>query len=156
MALLENLRVGSIYLIKLAASNDVGEGPFSSMVELAVLPKEPSEANQRPKRLDSAEADTSEPLAQPACVTQSLCPLGTMPLLSLLEWAAWHIVGWAFLLWVSHRGPWDRNACFLVAARSGSYQLDQRSMTGIIAGVSIALVCILLCILILIYRGKAR
>uniref|UniRef100_A0A8C6Y504 Protogenin n=1 Tax=Naja naja TaxID=35670 RepID=A0A8C6Y504_NAJNA len=99
MALLENLRVGTVYLIKLAASNEVGEGPFSSAVELAVLPKEPSEANQRPKRLDSAEADTT---------------------------------------------------------RSGSYQLDQRSMTGIIAGVSIALVCILVCILILIYRGKAR
>ncbi|XP_026565382.1 protogenin [Pseudonaja textilis] len=99
MALLENLRVGSVYLIKLAASNEVGEGPFSSAVELAVLPKEPSEANPRPKRLDSAEAGTT---------------------------------------------------------RSGSYQLDQRSMTGIIAGVSIALVCILVCILILIYRGKAR
>ncbi|XP_032088688.1 LOW QUALITY PROTEIN: protogenin [Thamnophis elegans] len=56
MALLENLRVGSIYLIKLAASNEVGEGPFSSTVELAVRPKE---ANQRPKRLDSAEADTT-------------------------------------------------------------------------------------------------
>ncbi|XP_034265178.1 protogenin isoform X1 [Pantherophis guttatus] len=99
MALLENLRVGSVYLIKLAASNEVGEGPFSSVVELVVLPKEPLEANQRPKRLDSAEADTT---------------------------------------------------------RSGSYQLDQRSMTGIIAGVSIALGCILVCILILIYHGKAR
>lgn len=93
MALLENLRVGSVYLIKLAASNEVGEGPFSSAVELVVLPKEPLEANQRPKRLDSAEADTSEPLAQPACITQSLCSLGTRPLLSLLEGAAWHIVG---------------------------------------------------------------
>ncbi|KAM3828374.1 LOW QUALITY PROTEIN: protogenin [Vipera latastei] len=99
MALLENLRVGSVYLIKIAASNEVGEGPFSSAVELVVLPKEPSEANQRPKRLDSSEASTTH---------------------------------------------------------SGSYQLDQKSMTGIIAGVSIALVCILVCILILIYHGKAR
>ncbi|KAM6425886.1 protogenin isoform 2-T2 [Liasis olivaceus] len=99
MALLENLRAGNVYLIKIAASNKVGEGPFSSVVELAVLPEEPSESNQRPKRLDSAEADTT---------------------------------------------------------LSGSYQLDQKSMTGIIAGVSIALVCILVCVLILIYRGKAR
>ncbi|XP_070618308.1 protogenin isoform X2 [Erythrolamprus reginae] len=99
MALLENLSVGSVYLIKLAASNQVGEGPFSSAVELVVLPKEPSEANQRPKRLDSAEAGTT---------------------------------------------------------RSGSYPLDPRSMTGIIAGVSIALVCILVCLLILIHRSKAR
>lgn len=98
MALLENLRVGSVYLIKIAASNEAGEGPFSSAVELVVLPKEPSEANQRPKRLDSSEADTSEPLAQPACITQLLCSLGTRPLLSLLEGAAWHIVGWASLL----------------------------------------------------------
>ncbi|KAL7980288.1 hypothetical protein Chor_014617 [Crotalus horridus] len=99
MALLENLRVGSVYLIKIAASNEAGEGPFSSAVELVVLPKEPSEANQRPKRLDSSEADTTH---------------------------------------------------------SGSYQLDQKSMTGIIAGVSIALVCILVCILVLIYHGKVR
>ncbi|XP_063170395.1 protogenin [Candoia aspera] len=99
MALLENLRAGNVYLIKIAASNEVGEGPFSSAVELVVLPKEPSESNQRPKRLDSAEAD---------------------------------------------------------ATLSGSYQLDQKSMTGIIAGVSIALLCILVCVLILIYRGKTR
>lgn len=146
MALLENLRVGSVYLIKIAASNEVGEGPFSSAVELVVLPKEPSEANQRPKRLDSSEASTSEPLAQPACITELLCSLP-----SLLEGAAW--LSCSLL---SHRGPWDRSACSLFAAHSGSYQLDQKSMTGIIAGVSIALVCILVCILILIYHGKAR
>ncbi|CAI5793087.1 protogenin [Podarcis lilfordi] len=99
MALLENLMAGNIYLIKIAASNEVGEGPFSNVVELAVLPKEASESNQRPKRLDSADADT---------------------------------------------------------ANSGYYQLDQKSMTGIIAGVCIALTCILICILILIYRSKAR
>ncbi|XP_061451337.1 protogenin [Rhineura floridana] len=99
MALLENLMAGNIYLVKIAASNEVGEGPFSNAVELAVLPKEASESNQRPKRLDSAGADT---------------------------------------------------------ASSGYYQLDQKSMTGIIAGVCIALTCILICILILIYRSKAR
>ncbi|KAJ6664206.1 hypothetical protein lerEdw1_008424 [Lerista edwardsae] len=99
MALLENLVAGNVYIVKIAASNEVGEGPFSNAVELAVLPKESSESNQRPKRLDSADADT---------------------------------------------------------AYSGYYQLDQKSMTGIIAGVCIALTCILVCVLILIYRSKAR
>ena len=56
MALLENLVAGNIYIVKISASNDVGEGPFSNSVELAVLPKETPESNQRPKRLDSADA----------------------------------------------------------------------------------------------------
>ncbi|KAH0619765.1 hypothetical protein JD844_014022 [Phrynosoma platyrhinos] len=100
MALLENLLAGNVYLVKISASNEVGEGPFSSAVELAVLPREAPESNQRPKRLDSADAADT--------------------------------------------------------AYSGYYQLDQKSMTGIIAGVSIALACIMICILILIYRSKAR
>uniref|UniRef100_A0ACB8E4P6 Uncharacterized protein n=1 Tax=Sphaerodactylus townsendi TaxID=933632 RepID=A0ACB8E4P6_9SAUR len=100
MALLEHLLAGNIYVIQIAASNEVGEGPFSSAVELAVSPKEASESNQRPKRLDSAGAPET--------------------------------------------------------ASSGYYPLDQKSMTGIIAGVCIALTCILLCVLILIYRSKAR
>ncbi|KAK2497628.1 hypothetical protein MC885_008991, partial [Smutsia gigantea] len=56
MALLENLVAGNVYIVKISASNDVGEGPFSNSVELAVLPKETSQSNQRPKRLDSADA----------------------------------------------------------------------------------------------------
>lgn len=56
MALLENLVAGNVYLIKIAASNEVGEGPFSNVVELAVLPKATSESNQRPKRLDSGDS----------------------------------------------------------------------------------------------------
>ena len=56
MALLENLVAGNIYIVKISASNEVGEGPFSNSVELAVLPKETPESNQRPKRLDSADA----------------------------------------------------------------------------------------------------
>uniref|UniRef100_A0A8D0Y219 Protogenin n=1 Tax=Sus scrofa TaxID=9823 RepID=A0A8D0Y219_PIG len=56
MALLENLVAGNIYIVKISASNEVGEGPFSNSVELAVLPKESPESNQRPKRLDSADA----------------------------------------------------------------------------------------------------
>ena len=39
---------------------------------------------------------------------------------------------------------------------SGYYHLDQKSMTGIAVGVGIALTCILICGLILIYRSKAR
>ncbi|KAM4661661.1 protogenin [Amazona ochrocephala] len=58
MALLENLVAGNVYLVKIAASNEVGEGPFSNAVELAVLPKETSESNQRPKRLDSGDSIT--------------------------------------------------------------------------------------------------
>ncbi|CAM5087390.1 unnamed protein product [Natator depressus] len=58
MALLENLVAGNVYIVKIAASNEVGEGPFSNAVELAVLPKETLESNQRPKRLDSADATT--------------------------------------------------------------------------------------------------
>lgn len=50
----------------------------------------------------------------------------------------------------------DLGVAFFLAANSGYYQLDQKSMTGIIAGVCIALTCILICILILIYRSKAR
>uniref|UniRef100_A0A8C6RA31 Protogenin n=1 Tax=Nannospalax galili TaxID=1026970 RepID=A0A8C6RA31_NANGA len=53
MALLENLVAGNVYIVKISASNEVGEGPFSNSVELAVLPKETSQSNQRPKRLDS-------------------------------------------------------------------------------------------------------
>uniref|UniRef100_H0WS39 Protogenin n=1 Tax=Otolemur garnettii TaxID=30611 RepID=H0WS39_OTOGA len=56
MALLENLVAGNVYIVKISASNEVGEGPFSNSVELAVLPKETSESNQRPKRLDSGDA----------------------------------------------------------------------------------------------------
>lgn len=36
MALLEKLEPGSIYLVKLCASNRVGDGPFSDTVELAL------------------------------------------------------------------------------------------------------------------------
>lgn len=36
MALLENLKPGHFYLVKVSASNDMGDGPFSHMVELTV------------------------------------------------------------------------------------------------------------------------
>ncbi|EHB03562.1 Protogenin [Heterocephalus glaber] len=98
MALLENLVVGDVYIVKISASNEVGEGPFSNSVELTVLPKDPSGSNQRPKRLDAADA----------------------------------------------------------RVYSGYYHLDRKSMTGITVGVGIALTCILVCVLILICRSKAR
>ncbi|XP_041535758.1 protogenin [Microtus oregoni] len=56
MALLENLVAGNVYLVKISASNEVGEGPFSNSVELVVLPKDTSASNQRPKHLDSSDA----------------------------------------------------------------------------------------------------
>lgn len=37
MALLEKLEPGNVYLVKIAASNQAGDGPFSIMVELPVL-----------------------------------------------------------------------------------------------------------------------
>lgn len=36
MALLENLRPGHVYLVKVSASNEMGDGPFSHTAELAV------------------------------------------------------------------------------------------------------------------------
>lgn len=35
MALLERLEPGSVYLVKISASNQIGDGPFSQTVELA-------------------------------------------------------------------------------------------------------------------------
>lgn len=36
MALLENLQSGQVYLVKVSASNQMGDGPFSPAVELSV------------------------------------------------------------------------------------------------------------------------
>lgn len=44
----------------------------------------------------------------------------------------------------------------LTAFSDGFYHLDQKSMTGITVGVSIALICIIICALIIVYRGKKR
>lgn len=37
MALLEKLEPGNVYLVKISASNQAGDGPFSITVELPVL-----------------------------------------------------------------------------------------------------------------------
>lgn len=72
MALLENLVAGNVYIVKISASNEVGEGPFSNSVELAVLPKDASESNQRPKRLDSSDAKGSDAATVTGLVTLPL------------------------------------------------------------------------------------
>ncbi|KAM8892723.1 protogenin B [Spinachia spinachia] len=99
MALLEKLEAGNVYLVKISASNQVGDGPFSNIVELA------------------------------------------------LKWGN------------NHRSKNPRHSdSFPDAAvlSDGVYHIDQRSMTGIIVGVSIALACIVMCALILISKGRPR
>uniref|UniRef100_A0A8C2ZGV1 Protogenin homolog b (Gallus gallus) n=1 Tax=Cyclopterus lumpus TaxID=8103 RepID=A0A8C2ZGV1_CYCLU len=90
MALLEKLEAGNVYLVKISASNHVGDGPFSNIVELVHLDE------------------------------------------------------------FSH---WLYQAALL---SDGLYHIDQRSMTGIIVGVCIALACIVMCALILISKGRPR
>ncbi|CAI5665082.1 unnamed protein product [Oreochromis niloticus] len=99
MALLEKLEPGNIYLVKIAASNEVGEGPFSEIVELA--PKRGNVHRSKNPRHSDWFPDTT-------------------------------------------------------VFSDGLYHIDQKSMTGIIVGVSIALTCIITCALILISKGKPR
>lgn len=49
----------------------------------------------------------------------------------------------------------DYDFCLLVFS-DDLYHIDQRSMTGIIVGVCIALACIIMCALILISKGRSR
>uniref|UniRef100_A0A8C8F1L8 Protogenin n=1 Tax=Oncorhynchus tshawytscha TaxID=74940 RepID=A0A8C8F1L8_ONCTS len=97
MALLENLQPGNIYLVKVSASNDMGDGPFSHTVELAVQ-NDGSTSGHNPRHSHGSATVFS----------------------------------------------------------SGFYHLDQKSMTGIIVGVCIALICIIICAFILVCRGKNR
>ncbi|XP_054632105.1 protogenin B-like isoform X2 [Dunckerocampus dactyliophorus] len=99
MALLEKLEPGNVYMVKISASNQVGDGPFSDVVELAM------------KRGNAQHSKK-----------------------------AWH----------SHSFQ------HTVVFSDGLYHIDQRSMTGIIVGVSIALACIVMCALILISKGRPR
>uniref|UniRef100_A0A8C7LUA1 Protogenin n=1 Tax=Oncorhynchus kisutch TaxID=8019 RepID=A0A8C7LUA1_ONCKI len=94
MALLENLQPGNIYLVKVSASNDMGDGPFSHTVELAVQ-SDGSTSGHNPRRSHGSATVFS----------------------------------------------------------GGFYHLDQKSMTGIIVGVCIALICIIICAFILVCRG---
>ncbi|KAM7396862.1 hypothetical protein PAMP_019870 [Pampus punctatissimus] len=99
MALLEKLEAGNVYLVKISASNQVGDGPFSNVVEL-VLKRGNAHRSKNPRHSDSFHDTT--------------------------------------------------------VFSDGLYHIDQRSMTGIIVGVSIALACIIMCALILISKGRPR
>ncbi|XP_050955350.1 protogenin B [Labeo rohita] len=98
MALLEKLESGNIYLVKISASNQAGDGPFSSTVELLVRSK--IHQGKNPRHTDNHAEKT------------------------------------AFI--------------------DGLYHIDEKSMTGIIVGVCIALSCIILCIFILLTKSKTH
>ncbi|XP_062245787.1 protogenin B [Platichthys flesus] len=99
MALLEKLEPGNVYVVKISASNQIGDGPFSNIVEL-VLKRGSNQRSKNPRNSDNFP-DTE-------------------------------------------------------VSSDGLYNLDQRSMTGIIVGVSIALACIVICALILLSKGRPR
>ncbi|KAI4825996.1 hypothetical protein KUCAC02_021655 [Chaenocephalus aceratus] len=99
MALLEKLEAGNVYLVKISASNQVGDGPFSQIVELAL--KNGNKHRSKNPRHSENFPDTT-------------------------------------------------------VYSDDLYHIDQRSMTGIIVGVSIALSCIVICALILISKGRPR
>ncbi|XP_066540559.1 protogenin A [Hoplias malabaricus] len=98
MALLENLKPGNVYLVKVSASNQMGDGPFSPAVELTV----------------SAGGYSSGHTSR------------------------------------------THNSAQATVFLDGFYHLDQRSVTGIIVGVCIAFSCIIICVFILMCRGKSR
>ncbi|XP_053741667.1 protogenin B-like [Synchiropus splendidus] len=99
MALLEKLEPGNVYLVKISASNQVGDGPFSEVVELA-LRRGNNYRSKNPRHSDHFQETT--------------------------------------------------------VFSDGLYHIDQKSMTGIIVGVSIALSCIIMCALIIISKGRPR
>ncbi|XP_075998541.1 protogenin B-like [Genypterus blacodes] len=99
MALLERLEPGNTYLVKIAAANQIGDGPFSTTTELG-LQRGNAHRSKNPR----------------------------------------------------HSDRFPDTAVF----SDGLYHIDQRSMTGIIVGVCIALACIVMCALILINKGRSR
>ncbi|KAI7811710.1 Protogenin B [Triplophysa rosa] len=98
MALLEKLESGHVYLVKISASNQAGDGPFSSTVELQVL-RAKHHQSKNPRHTDN------------------------------------HAEQKAFI--------------------DGLYHIDEKSMTGIIIGVCIALTCIVFCVLVLFTRKSS-
>ncbi|KAI4877287.1 hypothetical protein NFI96_011843, partial [Prochilodus magdalenae] len=99
MALLEKLESGNVYMVKISASNQAGDGPFSNMVELPVL-RGKTHQGKNPRHTYSQTETT--------------------------------------------------------VFKGGLYHFDEKSMTGIIIGVCIALACIVICIFILITKSKTR
>lgn len=59
MALLEKLELGNVYLVKICASNQVGDGPFSNIVELA-LKRENTHRSKNPRHSDNFPDTTGE------------------------------------------------------------------------------------------------
>lgn len=57
MALLEKLEPGSVYLVKISASNQIGDGPFSQTVELA--PKRGNTHRSKNPRHSDRSPDTA-------------------------------------------------------------------------------------------------
>ncbi|CAL8356796.1 unnamed protein product [Lota lota] len=53
MALLEKLEPGNIYLVKICAANQFGEGPYSSLVDVA-LPRASGHRSKNPRHSDSS------------------------------------------------------------------------------------------------------
>lgn len=58
MALLEKLESGNIYLVKISASNGVGDGPFSDTVELVL--KRGNTRSKNPRHSDSFPDTTGQ------------------------------------------------------------------------------------------------
>lgn len=56
MALLEKLEPGNVYLVKISASNQVGDSPFSDTVEL--LPRRGSSHRHKNPRHSDSSPDT--------------------------------------------------------------------------------------------------
>lgn len=57
MALLEKLEPGNVYLVKISASNQVGDGPFSGTVEL--VPKRGNTHRSKNPRHSDKALDTT-------------------------------------------------------------------------------------------------
>ena len=73
MALLERLQPGQVYLVKVSASNQMGDGPFSPTVELALGP-DPSSHHAHGPPHNPGQSGVSPPLGPepylcyPTCV----------------------------------------------------------------------------------------
>lgn len=140
MALLENLRPGQVYLIKVSASNNMGDGPFSSVVELTVRADLSTGHDAGLSRGSTHSTGRWNPQSRIGqCLLLACCR--RFFFFSKRDW----VVAWCcFML------------CCIPGFSDGFYHLDQKSMTGISVGVCIALTCIMICAFIIICRGKNR
>jgi len=78
MALLEKLEAGSVYLVKISASNHVGDGPFSNIVELA-LKRGNTHRSKNPRHSDTFPDTTGE-------LHSTLEHMVQVPLDELIHW----------------------------------------------------------------------